>query len=78
LTKISNPLVSLPFYNLDDDDFRLALFELENGSITFDPNRLASLKFNPLLGEIKTFLISLLNWINLLIASRKKTSPSFF
>ena len=28
------------------------MFELENGSINFDPDRLASLKFNPLLGEL--------------------------
>ena len=51
MNKINNPLVSLPFYNLDDDIFRLALFEVENGSITFDPDRLASLKFNPLFGN---------------------------
>ena len=45
-----NSLSSLPFYNLDDDQFRLTLFELRNGgTINFDPDRLAQLKFNPLL-----------------------------
>lgn len=28
------------------------MFELENGSITFDPDRLASLKFNPQVSEL--------------------------
>ena len=45
-------LSSLPFYNLDDDQFRLTLFEFMNGgTINFDPDRLAQLKFNPLLCE---------------------------
>ena len=44
-----NSLSSLPFYNLDDDQFRLTLFEFTNGcSINFDPDRLSQLKFNPL------------------------------
>ena len=47
-----NSLASLPFYNLDDDEFRLTLFESMNGgTINFDPDRLAQLKFNPLLCE---------------------------
>ena len=42
----------LPFAHLDDDELRLALFEMSNGgSICFDPDKLASLKFNPLLCE---------------------------
>ena len=42
----------MPFYNLDDDQFRLTLFEFINGgTINFDPDRLAQLKFNPLLCE---------------------------
>ena len=45
-------LSSLPFYSLDDDQFRLTLFEFMNGgTINFDPDRLAQLKFNPLLCE---------------------------
>ena len=40
----------MPFYNLDDDQFRLTLFEFMNGA-DFDPDRLAQLKFNPLLCE---------------------------
>ena len=40
----------MPFYNLDDDQFRLTLFEFMNGgTINFDPDRLAQLKSNPLL-----------------------------
>lgn len=52
---ISHPatnLASLPFYNLDDDQFRLTLFEfLNSGTINFDFEQLAQLKFNPLLCE---------------------------
>ena len=45
-------LSSLPFNNLDDGQFRLTLFEFMNGgTINFDPDRLAQLKFNPLLCE---------------------------
>ena len=45
-------LSSLPFYNLDDDQFRLTLYEFMNGgTVNFDPDRLAQLKFNPLLCE---------------------------
>ena len=45
-------LSSMPFYNLDDDEFRLTLIEFMNGgTINFDPDRLAQLKFNPLLCE---------------------------
>ena len=45
-------LSSLPFYNSEDDQFSLTLFDFMNGgSINFDPDRLAQLKFNPLLCE---------------------------
>ena len=33
------------------NDFCLAMFEQLNGSIRYDPDRLASLRFNPLLSE---------------------------
>ena len=46
---MSNTLSSLPFSHLDDENFRLTLFELNNGSINFDPEKLDSLKFNSLL-----------------------------
>ena len=47
-----NSLSSMPFYNLNDDQFRLTVFECMNGgTINFDPDRLAQLKFNPLLCE---------------------------
>lgn len=43
---------SLPFHDLDDNEFQIALVEFANGgSIRYDPDRLASLKFNPLLCE---------------------------
>ena len=52
-----NSLSSLPFYNLDDDQFQLTRLEFMNGgNINFHPDRLAQLKFNPLLCESsKTF-----------------------
>ena len=46
---MSNSLASLPFSHLDDDNFRLALFELNNGPMNDDAERFDSLKFNPLL-----------------------------
>lgn len=38
----------LPFCHLDDDTFRLAIFELNQGPINFDTDHLESLYFNPL------------------------------
>ena len=38
---MSNTLGSLPFSHLDDDNFRVTLFELNNGPINLDPERLA-------------------------------------
>ena len=37
-----------PFNHLSESAFDLALFELANGPINFDPDRLECLKFNPL------------------------------
>ena len=41
----------LPFIHLNEEDFRLAIFEQLNGPIRYDPDRLASLRFNPSLPE---------------------------
>ena len=41
----------LPFTHLSEEDFRLAMFEQLNGYIRYDPDRLAGLRFNPLLSE---------------------------
>ena len=41
----------LPFIHLSEEDFCLAMFEQLNGPIRYDPDRLASLRFNPLLSE---------------------------
>ena len=41
----------LPFIHLNEEDFCLAMFEQLNGPIRYDPDRLASLRFNPLLSE---------------------------
>ena len=40
---------ALPFYDLDDESFLLCLYEFENGTITYDEDKLSSLFFNPLL-----------------------------
>ena len=49
----------LPFIHLNKQDFRLAIFEELNGPIRHDPDRLASLRFNPLLSETyKKFSLS--------------------
>ena len=37
----------LPFPHLDDSSFYLALYELQNGSVQFDPDRFSSLHYNP-------------------------------
>ena len=42
----------LPFIHLNEEDFRLAIFEQLNGPIRYDPDRLASLRLNPLLAEL--------------------------
>ena len=38
----------LPFTHLDDSRFYLALYELQNGSVHFDPDRFSSLHYNPI------------------------------
>ena len=49
----------LRFIHLNEEDFRLAIFEQLNGPIRYDPDRLASLRFNPLLSETyKKFSLS--------------------
>ena len=49
-------MCSLPFFHLDDDDFQLALLEFSTfGSINYNPDRLSSLKFNPLLSDPDQF-----------------------
>ena len=40
---------TLPFYGLDDIEFNLEFFELQNGPINFNYDRLISLNYNPLL-----------------------------
>ena len=51
MSKLTNTctLSALPFCGLDDENFQLTLFEHSSGSVNFDPERRASLKFNPLL-----------------------------
>ena len=46
-----NDLLNLPFVHLDDESFRLALFELRYGNINFNVDRLESLHFNPFLRD---------------------------
>jgi len=44
---------ALPFTHLDDEEFNLIIYELTNGRINFDQDRLQSLSFNPLLFQSK-------------------------
>ena len=60
----------LPFIHLNEEDFRLAIFEQLNGPIRYDPIRLASLRFNPLLSETYKKLSFLAIMILMLISSR--------
>ena len=39
----------LPFSDLDDEGFLLTLYEFQNGSISYNQDRLGTLFFNPLL-----------------------------
>ena len=50
------PEFSFPFNDLDDADFNLAIYEMQNGPVRYDADRLASLSFNPLLHNIRTNL----------------------
>ena len=38
----------LPFNHLDDSSFSLALYELQNGPVHFDPDRFSSLRYHPI------------------------------
>ena len=40
-----------PFSGLDDQEFNLLIFEMQNGSINYDADRLDCLHFNPFLQE---------------------------
>lgn len=51
------PEFSFPFNDLDDSDFNLAIYEMQNGPVRYDADRLASLSFNPLLHNIRTNLV---------------------
>lgn len=46
------PADTLPFNHLDNESFELAIYELQNGPVNFDHDRLASLNFNPLCLDI--------------------------
>ena len=50
------PGFSFPFNDIDDADFNLAIYEMQNGPVRYDADRLASLSFNPLLHNIITNL----------------------
>ena len=50
------PEFSFPFNDLDDAEFNLAIYEMQNGPVRYDADRLASLSFNPLLHNIRTNL----------------------
>ena len=41
----------MPFFRLNNEGFRSAIFDQSTGRINFDYDRLSSLKFNPLLSE---------------------------
>ena len=38
----------LPFNHLDDSSLSLALYELQNGPVHFDPDRFSRLPYNPI------------------------------
>ena len=38
-----------PFHDLDNDLFKIVLYELKNGSISYDPDKMDSLFYNPIL-----------------------------
>ena len=44
----NHEIFDLPFAHLDDNSFNLTLFEMSQGIINFNSNRLESLYFNPL------------------------------
>ena len=48
-------LCELPFFCLDNEEFKLALFEQHNGRLNFDVDRLFHMKLNPLLSELQGY-----------------------
>ena len=50
---------ALPFGHLDNDEFQLATYELSNGSVNFDEERLLYLKFNTLLPGNRKLALSI-------------------
>lgn len=50
-----NCLTSIfPYNHLDDDTFDLSIFEMVNGTVNYDIDRLSSLSFNALFKNFKT------------------------
>ena len=45
---MASSLQDLPFYDLDDESFRLSIYEINNGPVRYSPDRLNSLYFNPI------------------------------
>ena len=43
-----NYKAKFPFHNLDDDLFKIALYQLKNGPISYDPDKMDSLFYNPI------------------------------
>ena len=62
-------MYDLPFNQLDDDSFELALYEMTNGNVNLDADRLACLKFNPL---------SLDNYKNLSLSQNIDPDSNFY
>ena len=66
------PEFSLPFNGLHDADFNLAIYEMQNGPVRYDANRLAGLSFGHLTLTLTPTLIylamsvSILSKINLM------------
>ena len=48
----------LPFCHLDDDEFSVAIYELANGTVNFDIDRLLRLKFSPLISGNRNLALS--------------------
>ena len=48
------PEFSFPFNNLDNADFNLAIYEMQNGPVRYDADILASLSFNSFLHYIRS------------------------
>ena len=43
-----NCKAQFPFHNLDDELFKIALYELKNGPMSYDPDKMDSLFYNPI------------------------------